>query len=158
MTVTTPILPVDSESDDRGFTLFELVVVLLILSLAMVVATQSLRRPSPELELKLAATTVASALREARSEAIRDNRETPVTIDLDAHTLRIGTEDADQSLGSDLGITLRTATSELAGDGVGSIHFFPDGTSTGGRVTLFANAQKYDVSVDWLTGWIDIQH
>jgi general secretion pathway protein H len=147
-----------SESGDQGFTLLELVVVLLVMSLALVVVTQSLRRPSPELELKLAAATVASAFREARSLAIRDNREMPVTVDLDAHTVRIGTPDADRSLGSDLGISLHTATSEMAGKGVGSIRFFPDGTSTGGRVTLFANAQKYDVSVDWLTGWVGIQH
>jgi general secretion pathway protein H len=42
------------------------------------------------------------------------------------------------------------------GPSVGSIRFFPDGSSTGGGVLLESDQAGYDVLVDWLTGGISI--
>ncbi len=139
-----------------GFTLVEMVVVLLILCMALVVM-QAASRPSPELELRTAASETAALFREARAIAIRDNREAAVAIDLDAHTLSIDGSGQERPLAPDLGITLRTASSELIREGAGAIRFFPDGSSTGGRVTLFANERKYYVVVNWLTGRTDVR-
>ena len=41
-------------------------------------------------------------------------------------------------------------------DKVGSIRFYPDGGSNGGRITLGAGDLKYEVDVDWLTGRVAI--
>lgn len=141
----------------RGFTLVEILVVLLILSVTYLALTQAFIRRSPELEIKAAAAEVAATLREARGLAIRNNREMPVLFDLDNHLLQIEAQGENRAIAPNLGISLYTATSELAGTGVGGIRFFPDGTSTGGRVRLFNGERKYDVFVDWLTGRIDIR-
>ena len=41
-------------------------------------------------------------------------------------------------------------------DSIGRIRFYPDGTSTGGRVTLTGSGAKYDILVDWLSGRVKI--
>jgi len=141
----------------RGFTLVEILVVLLILGIALIAVAQVVGRRSPELELRTAASETAALFREARAIAIQSNSETTVAVDLDAHTLSIDASGHERPLAPDIGITLRTATSEQAGEGVGTVRFFPDGSSTGGRVTLFASERKYHVVVNWLTGRTDIR-
>ena len=53
-------------------------------------------------------------------------------------------------------ISLYTATSEISAEKNGAIRFFPDGSSTGGRVTLAAGERKFLVDVNWLTGRVGI--
>jgi general secretion pathway protein H len=55
-----------------------------------------------------------------------------------------------------LELKLYTAQRDIVGDKIGAIRFFPDGGSTGGRITLAAGERKYDVDVDWLTGRVTI--
>ena len=51
---------------------------------------------------------------------------------------------------------LFTAQNDIADEKVGSIRFFPDGGSNGGRVTLAAGERKFEIDVDWLTGRVAI--
>jgi general secretion pathway protein H len=59
-------------------------------------------------------------------------------------------------LPDNMAISLVTARSELDTDRVGKIRFFPDGTSTGGRITLARGERKYGVDINWLTGQVVI--
>jgi len=61
------------------------------------------------------------------------------------------------TLPSRLDLSLFTAQSELVRDQTGSIRFFPDGSSTGGRVTLAAGDSKLAVDVDWVTGRVTLE-
>jgi general secretion pathway protein H len=130
----------------------ELLVVLFIMGLVIVLAPAAFQRAVPAMETRAAARAVAVAFREGRSVAIRDNREIPVIIDLDARTVRVGAGQYPTRLSRRLRLSLLTGRSELIGRSAGQIRFFPDGTSTGGRVTLTAGGSKYNVVVDWLTG------
>jgi general secretion pathway protein H len=130
----------------------ELLVVLSIMGLVIVLAPAAFQRAVPAMETRAAARAVAVAFREGRSVAIRDNREIPVIIDLDARTVRVGVEQYPTQLSRRLRLSLLTGRSELIGRSAGQIRFFPDGTSTGGRVTLTAGGSRYNVVVDWLTG------
>ncbi|TCV91049.1 hypothetical protein EC912_1171, partial [Luteibacter rhizovicinus] len=38
----------------------------------------------------------------------------------------------------------------------GRIRFFPDGSSTGGRVTLGRGTREWHVNVGWLTGAVSV--
>lgn len=111
----------------------------------------------PALVLKSAAREVAGTLSEARSAAIRDNREAVVVFDLDARAYRAGEGGTLHELDSGLGLELVTASSEQASEAEGRIRFYPDGTSTGGRLTLTQDERKYYVVVDWLTGRVRVQ-
>ncbi len=140
----------------RGFTLIELLVVLLIMGTLITLAPAAFHRIAPGLEMKAAAREVAGLLREARSQAIRDNRETAVLIDTERKVYRLGEGARGHKLGEALDVSLVTATSEQLDDVRGRIRFFPDGTSTGGRVTLSRDDRKFDITVDWLTGLVAI--
>ncbi len=140
----------------RGFTLIELLVVLLIMGALITLAPAAFHRIAPGLEMKAAAREVAGLLREARGQAIRDNRETAVLIDTEQKVYRLGKGARAHKLGAELDVSLVTATSEQLDDTRGRIRFFPDGTSTGGRVTLSRDDRKFDITVDWLTGLVAI--
>jgi general secretion pathway protein H len=53
-------------------------------------------------------------------------------------------------------LKLFTAQNDLVDGNVGSIRFFPDGGSNGGRITVAAGERKFDVDIDWLTGRVAI--
>lgn len=129
--------------------------VLAILGLVLALAVPSLSRAMPGLELRTDARNVAGALREARALSIGRNHEVTLVIDLEQRALRVG-ERSSVSLNPQLAISLRTAASEVAGTNSGGITFFPDGTSTGGRITLSLGERQQHVVVDWLTGAVSI--
>ncbi len=139
-----------------GFTLIELLVVLLIMGALITLAPAAFHRIVPGLEMKTAAREVAGALREARGQAIRDNRETAVLFDTERKLYRLGPGARDRELSAALEVSLVTAASEQLDPARGRIRFFPDGTSTGGRVTISRDERKFDITVDWLTGLVAI--
>ena len=51
-----------------------------------------------------------------------------------------------------LDIHLVTARSELVGDSEGGIRFYPDGSSTGGRIGLELSGDRAAINVEWSTG------
>ncbi len=145
-----------SARSQAGFTLIELLVVLLIMGALIALAPAAFQRVVPGLEMKASAREVAGLLREARGQAIRDNRETAVLIDTAAKVYRLGQGATEHELSARLNISLVTAASERFDETRGQIRFFPDGTSTGGRVTLSTDDRKFDITVDWLTGLVAI--
>jgi general secretion pathway protein H len=150
---------VTSPAGDRrraGFTLFELLIVLVILGLALAVAVPLFARALPGLELKSSARTVAATLREARSLAIADNREIAVAVDIDTRTIDLAGLRR-ETLDAGIDLRLFTAAEELIDRGAGRIRFYPDGTSTGGRVRLLATGRLYDVDIDWITGAVTVK-
>ena len=141
----------------RGFTLIELIVVLAIMALMLVIAAPYASNALPGVTLTSAAHVAAAGLRTARSLAISRNREVAFTLDVAAHRFTVDDGRATRSLDEALDITLETARSELGDETVGTIRFFSDGSSTGGRVTLALDERDYHVDVDWLTGRVSIR-
>jgi general secretion pathway protein H len=139
----------------RGFSLLELLIALAVLATLIAVAAPLLIRPAG-VELRSAAQTVATGLRQARLEAIQRQRSVALQLNLDARTLRLERGTKEHRLPKDLNIELFTAEREMLSPGLGGIRFFPDGSSTGGRVTLTLQELVTLVDVEWLTGRIRI--
>ena len=137
-----------------GFTLIEVVVTLAILGLALVLVAGYKPPWSSGLGLRGAASELASGLRLARSEAIASNRPVPFDLDVTGHVYRVGARAG--RLPANLSIELLTITGETRRANVGDIRFNPDGSSTGGRISLADGKQRVAVGVDWLTGRVSI--
>jgi general secretion pathway protein H len=140
----------------RGFTILELLVVLVIGAIAYSLVLGVPFRGASFADLKAAARTLASGLRQAQSTAMATRRDALLTIDLEAREFQVTGSDATRNLPKDLEISLYTAQQEVSSEKRGAIRFYPDGSSTGGRITLAVKERKYLVDVDWLTGRVSI--
>jgi general secretion pathway protein H len=138
-----------------GFTLFELIVALAVLALALVLITGYRVPWSSALGLRGTAAELASGLRLARSQAIAGNRPVAVDIDLAGHRYRVGAG-RPHTLPASLSIELLTIAGENRGHTEGNIQFNPDGSSTGGRISLAEGRQRVAVGVDWLSGRVTV--
>jgi general secretion pathway protein H len=141
----------------RGFTLLELLLVLLLLGLVYGLAGPMLGSGSSGLEMKGATRQLAAGLRKARSIAITERREAALTIDVDARTFLVTGDPRIYALPRRVELGLFTAQSELVQQKIGNIRFFPDGSSTGGRLTISAAEAKQTVDVDWMTGRVVVE-
>jgi general secretion pathway protein H len=137
-----------------GFTLIEMLVVLVILGLTVALIVSRGPARSTGFDLRATAGDIAQQLRLARSEAIATDRITRFT--LDPAERRYETNgDVGSLLPPDLALTMTTVTGGTPRP-LAAITFAPDGSSSGGRVVLVAGANTVAVVVDWLTGRVVI--
>jgi len=138
-----------------GLTLIEILIVLGIIAIVTSIAIPVVRGVS-NAEMRSAARQLASGLRLARSEALAERRETFLVIDLAGRRFKVDRDGREYPLPRNVELKLFTAQKDLVDEKVGSIRFYPDGGSNGGRITLGAGDRKYEVDVDWLTGRVAI--
>ena len=136
----------------RGFTLLELMLVLLLLGIAYGLTGPVLSEKPSSLELRTATGQLAAGLRRARDIAITRQQDSVLTLDLKRHHFTVTGDSKIYPLSNALELAMFTASSEVLKSGEGQIRFFPDGSSTGGRITVALNRTSRGVDVDWLTG------
>ena len=113
--------------------------------------------PPPEVPATLAALQIARRLDNTRDEALASKQERTVTIDVEDGLFREGSGGELVQLDPGLELSLDTARSELINEQSGRIRFFPDGSSTGGRIRLQNGKTGATVTVDWSTGAATVQ-
>lgn len=129
-------------------------VVLAIAALLLAVTPPLITSAIPGVELKASARRVAAGLRLAREEAIRSGSDAAFTLDLEKRTFEVDGGFRNGKLPEGLKLKLEAAEREMLSDQAGAIRFFPDGSSTGGRIILARDGAGYQVGVQWLTGRI----
>ncbi len=135
----------------RGFTLVEIMVVMVIIALVMGLVATSMARSISGAEARAASRKLVASLRYTRARAIIDKKEQIFQVDTENRTYQApGRKQITLPKGVDVSIT--TARSEFTSESVSGIRFFPDGGSTGGHVELLVNGREYRVNVAWLTG------
>ena len=133
----------------RGFTLLELMVALTILALAMSVISIGVSRRNPAFETRKAAAEIEELLRDARAQAREQNVAVAVSFDAEERQFQIIPSQIvtlPEFVEADL-------VSSLAAGGSGIV-FLPDGSSTGGTITLRSAVRQEKIAVDWLTSRI----
>ena len=146
-----------SGHDDRdsvlqaGFTLIEMLVVLTILALTTTMIVPFVSGGSEGARLQMAASDLTSAFRLTRSAAITRNRDMSLMIDVNQRTFRSSVV-SQRSFAPDIDAKLTFAAGLGSGKSDGGFQFFPDGSSTGGDVTLSLRGKQTRLCVDWLTG------
>jgi general secretion pathway protein H len=135
----------------RGFTLVELMVVMVIISLVMGLVATSMSRSVSSAEARAASRQLVASIRYTRARAIIDKQEQVFQVDTENRSYQApGRKQIDLPEGVD--VTITTARSEVTSESVSGIRFFPDGGSTGGHIELTVNDREYRVNVAWLTG------
>ncbi len=140
---------------ESGFTLLELIVVLAILALSFAYVAPNFAHTLESVRFKSAVREVASGLRQTRGIALSQGREAVFFLDVEERTFRID-QFHPKKLPKRLALSLHTAQSELVGPGQGGIRFFPDGSSTGGRIVMSLGKLRKRVDVNWLTGRVTV--
>jgi general secretion pathway protein H len=135
----------------RGFTLVEIMVVLMLVALLVTVAAVSLGQGLSGTKVRAASRDLVAALRYTRGQAIVSQSEQVLEVDLENFTYTAPKRDAVE-LPKDMELRLLTAQQELTGEKSGRIRFYPDGSSTGGRIRLVRGQRSWDVEIAWLTG------
>ena len=140
-------------SRQRAFTLLEVIVVLVLGAAIYAVLLSAPLGKASAADLKAAARTLASGLRQAQSTAMATRRDALLTLDMESREfVTTGGDEQARKLPDNIDLKLYTAQTEVTSERRGSIRFYPDGSSTGGRITVASGERKYLVDVDWLTG------
>ena len=145
-----------ARAGQHGFTLLEILIVLVIGVLLVALVPPLLSGMSGATELRGAARQLAAGLRNARNEAVTRQQEAVLTLDLERHRFGVTGDPREIALPESVALKLYTAQSELLDGTIGGIRFFPDGSSTGGSITVSGPKLAYRVNVDWLTGAVAI--
>ena len=145
-----------SSRADDGFTLLELLVVMAVVGIVLVLVSPSLPQALSAVKLKTATRELATAVRAAAAEAVFHHRDVAFSLDVESGHYTVGSATRGRTVDPDLELKLLTAESEKVSETQGRIRFFPDGSSTGGQVTLANETGQYEIAVDWLTGKVAI--
>lgn len=142
---------IDGRRLTGGFTLVELLFVMVIAALAMALVGTSISQSVSGAEMRTASRKLTASLRYTRTKAVLSKSEQVFLLDTETRQYRAADREP-VTLPEGMNVELNTARSELTSETAGGIRFFPDGGSTGGYVRLEANERIYRVNVTWLTG------
>jgi len=142
----------------KGFTLIEMMLVLVIAAMMAGVAAPNLMPAIASARFRSAVDDVVSGLRFVRSEALIQGHESIFALDIEHHAYRLSGKNRIYNLPDSVELELFTAEQERQGESQGGIRFYPDGSSTGGRITMTGAGRREYVDVSWLTGAIVARH
>ena len=107
-------------------------------------------------ELERATRGVAAGLRYTRSRALENNRPEAFVLDPRTHSYEVPEAGRSGKLPESVDVVFFSTREHRVARADGIIRFFPDGSSTGGRLELSAQGARFLVNVDWLTGKVDV--
>jgi general secretion pathway protein H len=139
----------------RGFTLIELMAVIVLLGIVLTLVSISFSKSLQAAKVRAASRDLVAALRYTRGQAIVKGKQEVLLLNLDDNSYVAPGKGAIK-LPTDMSLRLTTAETEQTGANSGGIRFFPDGSSTGGHISVLQGQREWRVNVAWLTGDIEL--
>ncbi|CRM14713.1 MULTISPECIES: GspH/FimT family pseudopilin [Pseudomonas] len=130
----------------RGFTLLEMLVVIVLISIAAGLVGFGLQQGLRAAKERQAVGQIVEALRSTRARAIVSGTPQSTVFDLQQLSFQASGRPK-KHWPADLQVTLHTA--EQAGSAVA---FYADGSSTGGNLLLANGSRRWRIDIGWLTG------
>ena len=144
-------------SRHQGFTLVELLIVLVISLTVIGLSTVAYNKLSTNAYLKSSARHVAASLRYARNYAIANSTQGVLRIDLKDRSYTYSGNNNLFKFKNNIDLKVYSNSKFNNLSDTAEIRFAPDGSSSGGRVTLSGrNNKAYVIYVDWLTGQVGV--
>jgi general secretion pathway protein H len=143
----------------EGFTLLEMLIVLVIMSLLMTLVPPLLSNALPSLTLKTVANDLLQDLNYVRDIAILKGKKTQVVINTNAgsYSSEEKYQKKEQVLPNNIKISTSHIGLRVVNDDSPVIAFFADGSSSGGIITLSNNERSLSLIVDWITGSVSLR-
>ena len=135
----------------HGFTLIELVAVIVLIGIALSVVSLSFSKSMSSAKIQAATRDLVAALRYTRGQAIVTGKQAALDLDIQSDTYQAPGRPI-VNLPKDMRMVLLTADSEQTSTTSGRIRFFPDGASTGGHISVRLGEREWRINVNWLTG------
>ena len=107
--------------------------VILLLAIALTAVTFSFSKSLRGARVSAASRDLVAALRYTRGQAIVKGKQEVLLLNLDSNSYT-------------------AAEQEVTGGNSGGIRFFPDGSSTGGHISVMQDRREWRINVAWLTG------
>ena len=136
---------------ERGFSLIEMIAVLVLVALVFAFVTLSFSKSLSGAKIQAASRDLVAALRFTRGQAIVKGTSTSLELDIENNRYMIPGKRV-ITLPKNMHLALLTAENEVTGQNSGRIRFFPDGASTGGHISVLMGHDEWRINVDWLTG------
>lgn len=146
-----------SSSAQRGFTLLELLAVVALIAIVSTVTAIAVAKSLERARVHEAANRLLLDLRYVRSLAMARGHTEDFTLDVNTGTFRAPSRAPDR-LPASMKVSITSAKLGRAPTVVSRIRFFPDGSSTGGRIDLRRGSMHWEIRVSWLTGVAALQH
>ncbi len=142
----------------KGFTLLELILVMFIVVLAVGAISVNIGKGNPATTLKVVARDLASALRYARGQALITGQRGWLEINLAENYYQISGRDKRYAFSDQIDVTLTIAEQNYNNEDSGRIEFYPDGSSSGGRIDLELAGFSRRIDINWLNGKVTIEN
>lgn len=139
----------------KGFTLIEMILVMVIALLLLGTVGPRIAAGIGGIKFRATAQEIASALRYTRAKAVSEGREAALTVYLSEHEYEVDGGER-YTIPEDVDVTVYTASTQVYAGDRGDMVFFPDGSASGGRITLEYRGQKRLIYINWLTGLVEI--
>ena len=140
----------------RGFSLLELVLVLLLIGVSMLIVLPNIAKGLQDREVRSSALGLAAAARDLRSRALFDGEPHQLVLDASRNSYRIA-RSTEVSLPSDVRFISVDGGERLDRDRT-RFYFYPNGSSLGGEIRLAGGEQaiSYLIRMEALTGRIEV--
>jgi general secretion pathway protein H len=96
-------------------------------------------------------------LRDARTRAIEQRRVVVVRLDVGRRIVEPGDGARPLHLPGDVDLELHVGEAAAGRQGGGVVRFFPNGSSSGGRLELRRHGERFSIGINWFTGRIDAE-
>jgi len=135
--------------DARGFTLLELIVTLLVVTVAVGLVAPAIGRNTEALRARAEVAGFSATFRHAREQAITTRQQYTVVVNPVSRLMTVTA--GEDEVRWTRALSGRVAV-EAAPPGTLTVRFEPQGTSSGGEFRLTSGKVSYRVSVDAVTG------
>ncbi|MEW8222704.1 MAG: GspH/FimT family protein [Candidatus Thiodiazotropha taylori] len=139
----------------RGFTLIELILVLVLMAMMFTLTPPLMHKAFPALKLKAAARDLVQEIRFVQQSAIISGSESKISFQLqtDQYQSDLVNQGEVRQLPDGISFIAETSASR---EQILVLHFYPDGSSSGGLIRLGNKSRGFVITVDWLTSRVEI--
>lgn len=149
------IVTLPAGKNSRGFSLLELILVLMVLGLSGIIVLPNIEKGLRDRDVRRSALALAAAARELRSQALYKGVPQELVLNVLESSYRVARNQV--HFPSNVKIA-SVAGGEVLDNGTRQFLFFPNGSTFGGRIDLSSGADStsYSIRLHPLTGSIDV--